>query len=494
MAWRGVGAHCLIAGGLIAGGALLSGCDRTPRQVPPRSSDAISVAPKASVIVVPVHADLDELAAALDRAVPRRLWSIDRPDQLCLPSRRVKVLFARIKTPAVRCRIVGLVTRGRLSVAGAGDSLVVTLPLHAQVSARDVGGVLKGETAQGDALVRARMRIDLAPDWSPRGRLDISYDWRDPPHVDFLGRRIDLTSRADEKLAGVVARLERTLPGELARLGVRDRVAQAWRAAFTALQLNAKNPPVWMRITPRTLRYGGYAIRGRTLTLRIGMEALTETFIGPRPADPSPTPLPPMQRVTQPTGKMRFAIPVIADYAELRPVLARALAKRSRRPFVLPGIGPVTARFSDVAIYGTSGGRIAVGLTLSAKTDGGTVSRGTIWLTARPVNAENSREVAFENLALSGVTDSTRTQLLIELANAPALSTTLAGALSQNFSNDYHKLRGKIDRAITEKREGDLLIRARIDTVRTGRILASGQGVFLPVDGSGTVSVLLDRD
>lgn len=111
---------------------------------------------------------------------------------------------------------------------GSGKTIIVTMPLHAAISARDVGGVLSRETAEADARVRAVVRLDIARDWSPRATVSIAYDWTDEPHVDFLGQRIEFTSKADAKLAGVVERLERSLPQELGRLQLREQIAQVW--------------------------------------------------------------------------------------------------------------------------------------------------------------------------------------------------------------------------------------------------------------------------
>lgn len=465
---------------------------RVPRQAPPRADDHIVVPPQTSIIAVPISAPLNELSKGLEKAIPRALWTIDKADQVCVAPKKVKVLFAKIKTPAIKCRIVGQVTRGPLSLSGSGRTLVVVMPLHAVISARDIGGILKRETANADARVRAVIQLDVNSDWSPRGTVSISYDWTDAPHVDFLGQRIEFTSKADTKLKGVIANLERTLPRELRKLSVRDRVAEAWKAAFTSLDLNQANPPVWMRITPRKLKYGGYAVHGGQLVLPLGMTALTETYVGPRPPDPPATPLPPFERLTEPAGIVRFAIPVIADYHELEPVLARALVKRSARPFNVPGIGPVNAQFGKVSMYGTTGGKIAVGLTFTAALPGGRPSHGTVWLTALPVSHPNSRRVAFADLTVAGITDSTGSSLLIKLANAPVLSGTIAEALTQNFAKDYDRLLAKIGHALAEKRLGDLVIRATIADLSTGALKATGQGIYLPVSGKGTASISLD--
>jgi predicted small lipoprotein YifL len=472
----------------------LSGCGtKTPNEAPPRTNDMVRIRPQASTIAVPIEARLDRLAAALEREVPRTLWSIDKPDQTCVASNKVKVLFVRIKTPTIKCRIVGQVTRGRLALSGSGRTLVVTIPIHAVVHARDIGGILKQETATADARVQARVQMDIAPDWTPRGKVDLAYRWTAPPKIAFMGQSIDLTEQADQKLKGVVADLERSLPRQLGQLHMRDQVQRAWNAAFTSIQLNRSNPPVWMRVSPRALQYGGYQVTDNRLVLRLGLRAITETYVDDRPPDPPRTPLPPLTPLADQPGRTVFFIPVVADYRQLEPVLLKALTKRSARPFAVPGVGPIFATFNKVTAYGTSNGHIAVGLNLSASDEANTVgkARATVWLTAKPINQPNSRQVAFTQFAVTGSTDRTGGNLVIKLANTPGLSATIAQALTQNFERDYDKLMAKIDRAIQQKREGDFIIRANIEDIRTGSLKASGQGLYLPVWGTGTASITL---
>ncbi len=479
---------------LLAGAALASAsCNRTPNKAPPRANDRIAIEPQASLIAVPISAELSSITTALEREVPRALWSIDKPDQVCAPSDKVKVLFVEVKTPTIKCRIVGQVTRGKLALSGSGRTLTVTMPVHAVVHARDIGGVLKQETATADARVQARIELDLAPDWSPRGKVDLAYRWTSPPTIEFLGQKIDLTQQADAKLKQVMGQLERTLPSELGKLRVREQAQQAWNAAFTSLQLNRSNPPVWMRVSPQAVQYGGYAIRGGQVTVRLALRTITETFVGERPPDPPRTPLPRLEQIAGPLPRLTFFIPVIADYRELEPVLMKALRKRERRPFQVPGVGPVWAKFNKATIYGSTKGRIAVGLNFSASDEGNTIgkARATVWMTAVPLNRPNSRQVRFTEFEVSGSTDRTGGDLVIDLANAPGLGTTIAEALTQNFEKDYDKLMVKVDRAIEEKREGDFVIRAKIEDVQTGSLKAAGQGLYLPVRGTGRASIRL---
>lgn len=480
--------------GATLGALALVGCGKgTPNEAPPRGTDPIIMQPELSTIAVPIEADLAKLASALETQIPKQLWSIDKPDQICIASEQVKVLFVKVKTPTIKCHIIGNVTRGRIALSGSGKTLTITIPVKAVVHARDIGGVLKQETATADAQVQARVEIDLASDWTPRGKVDLAYRWTAPPTIAFLGQNIDLSEQADSKLKGVIADLERSLPHQLAQLRVREHAQSAWNTAFTSLHLNRDKPPVWMRVSPKSLQYGGYEIVNNRIVLRLGLRAVTETFVGDRPQDPTPTPLPALKRLEANAEKMSFFIPVIADYAELEPVLMRALTKRSARPFEVPGVGPIYAQFNKVTIYGSTEGRIAVGLNFSASDQAGTIgkARATVWMTAVPTNKPNSRKVSFSQFAVSGSTDRTGGDLVIKLANTPGLSDTIARTLVQNFENDYDKLIAKIHQAIEEKREGDFVIRASIDKIQTGSLKASGRALYLPVRGTGTASITL---
>lgn len=439
---------------------------------------------------MPLETDISALSQAVERAIPRTLWTIDKHFDKCIAARRVRLFKKNIKvTPDIGCNVIGTVTRGAIRLRGEGEDIIADIPIRANISARNVGGVLKGETATGAAMAHARVRLNLREDWAPAATVRLAYDWTTPPGIDFLGQRISFTDQADAKLQPVVRDLERTLPREIAKLNIRAKVSEAWRQSFTSLELNKENPAVWMRVTPQRLSYGGYSLSGGKLRLRLGMEAQTETFVGPRPQDPAPTPLPPLKREAS-GAQLRFFLPVIADYASLEPVVLKALTKRSQRPFNLPGIGPVMARFEHITAYGTTGGRIAMGITLAAKPAGSAEETiGTVWVSARPVNQPGSQQVSFTDLEVRGNTNGVGGDILVRLANSPALAGAVAEALTQNFTRDFQKLLAKIQRAIVEKREGDFVIRAEIGKVSTGALVAAGQGLYLPVWAEGSARV-----
>lgn len=471
----------------------LTACDpaKGGAEAPPRATDTAPSPTQTSLIAVPINADISPLKRELERAIPRTLWTIDRHEKACVPPQRVKVFGRKVKvTPAIPCTIVGQVTRGPLKFRGEGNEIVVDVPINARISARDVGGVLKGETATGSALAHARVRLDLAANWRMQGKARIAYGWTSAPGIDFLGKRITFTDEADARLKPVVAGIEREVNREIAKIDLRRQAADIWRQSFTALELNHQNPPVWMRVTPQRILYGGYHLGGQRLRLDLGIEGITETFVGDRPADPDPTPLPALVRKT-PRPHLDIRVPVVADYAPLQPVIDRALARRATRPFVLPKIGPMMVKFGPSTVYGAPGGRVAVGVDVDARLEArtGKPTHGRIWMTAIPVNAPGSAEIRFTDLVINGDTDGVAGDVLILIGRSEEFAPLIAEALTQNFARDLAELQGKIRRAVDERREGPFVIRTHVDGFQTGAIRAYGNGLYLPVRMTGGARV-----
>jgi hypothetical protein len=483
----------------------LAACGHDRNDPRPPRVDSAPVIPKlASTLVVPVDVRLADLESELNRATPQTLWSIDQREGKCVPAQRLTACAIKRKdgscrigikklkvTPDLSCRIVGQVTRGRIALGGNGGNIVITLPVRATVSARDVGGIIKRETATGAASVRAVAKLGMTRGWQPTATVRIAYDWTNPPGVTILGKRITFVSKADAKLAGVIAGLERSLPQQLAKVQVRDKVAAAWRGAFSTLLLNRDKPPVWMRITPQRLGVQGYSVQGRNLLLTVAAEATAETFVGIKPDAPPPAPLPPPSPRIGQRG-LRFNIPVLADYGELEPVVERALAKRAARGITLPKLGPVDVTFGGVTIYATENGRLAVGVPVRAKLRNGYLGerRGEVWLTGLPFNEPDSEVIRVDALQIKTRSDSKAVDLLVALFTDPDTVGAIQAALTENFAKDYDHVLTAARQALAERRQGDFQLSAKIDQVHHGRIVVTGRGLFLSVTASGAASVL----
>ncbi|MFL0356244.1 DUF4403 family protein [Erythrobacter sp. GH1-10] len=478
----------------LAAALSLASCSLFEQEVepPPRADDAIEVPDGTSSLATDITVALAPMRRALEREVPTRLWTISEKGAECVPSQRAEVIGIALKSPTIRCDLDGRVTRGSLTVRGQGLDLVVTMPIRAEVTASDVGGIIKQKTGTASANVTARVRLSVREDWSLRGKVTIRYDWRQPPTVELLGQKLTFADEADERLKSVVRTLERSIEREIAKLDLRGEIEPLWQRGFTVLSLNRENPPVWMRLTPQALGYEGYSASRNAISVRMRLDATTKVFVGDKPAATSATPLPPMRAAD--TGddiRLALTLPVIAQYSQLEPVIERALAKRAQRVFVVPAIGERMIELRSVTAYGTDRNRIAVGVEFEAWKPGerDDPATGTVWLTALPVNEPDSRQVHFREPEYQVETTRFTTNVLIEIAKTQDFTEVIEEALSQNFESDYEELLGKVDSAVAEQQLGDFTIATDIDRVSTGTITAYGEGLYLPVTADGETQI-----
>ncbi|NWM54800.1 DUF4403 family protein, partial [Escherichia coli] len=102
--------------------------------------DAIEVPRQVSAIDVPLDVHVSVLSRALERAVPRTLWSINQQIDNCVPAQRVKLFSRKLKvTPDLGCTVTGTVTRSAIRLRGVGDEIVADVPIRATIAARHVG-------------------------------------------------------------------------------------------------------------------------------------------------------------------------------------------------------------------------------------------------------------------------------------------------------------------------------------------------------------------
>lgn len=483
---------------LVVPALILASCSAQPENpAPPRLTTVPEFPKESSTLLVPVTLSLDSLQRALEAKTPKRLWSIDRRSEKCVAGKKIKAFGERIKvTPDISCRIVGQVTRGAITLSGRGEELTITMPVRATISARDVGGILKGETATGAAVVRASVHFGLAANWHPQAKVNISYDWTNPPGIDFVGQRIGIVDRADQELAGVIAGLERNLQAEVARTPVRPIIAEAWKEAFTVIELNRAKPPVWMRITPAGLAFAGYHVEGRDLQLKVAAEVFAETFVGANaPEAQTPTPLPAQIPLPKASG-LRFHIPVIADYRELEPVVLRALRKLNDKGIRIKDVGHVNADFRKVTVFATDEGRLAVGVDAVVEPVGARLGtrwgkvKGQVWLTGAPVTEPNSAIVRIRDVEIFGGTDRAAANLLLAVANSDAVRQEIASSLTQDFTKDYRKVLASAQRAIGDRQVGNFRLSVTIDEVDHDLIQVTGAGLFMPVTVKGTGKII----
>ena len=335
----------------------------TAYPVPPKVEGAPDYAVDTSVIVARLSVPTQQLSTAFTRDVPETLVTIDERLEECVPSESVKVLGAKLfDTPTLGCDLAGEITRGPISVGGDGTQIVLRMPLSARIEVRNIGDILKRETATAEAAVTMRGTLGVTKDWGLDPDFDINYEWTLEPGVDFLGTRISLRSVADKELDKMIPEVEAMLKTKAREFNLRGEADKAWQDIFTTESVNREDPPVWITIAPEMAGVDQLDIRDGEIGVDVLMAGELSLFVGDKPAPPEPSPL--GDNVGAPEIEtFDIKVPVLADFKELEPVLLKALRKLAAKGIEIEELASLDADFQDVTIYATEGDQLAVGVT-----------------------------------------------------------------------------------------------------------------------------------
>ena len=462
---------------------LLAACSRAGSNPEPvRVTSETAIPAQSSSIAIPITARIADLEAELNTRIPASFTSTEAQQATCAKGGRAR---------EIGCQFTGTITRGPIRVTGLADGVMaLVIPLAGTVDANKLSRFVGKQPVNAAADVEANVRLDIIGDWHPVAKVNIAYRWTKSPGIDALGRRISLAYAADPLLKQFIARLEASVPDALEKLQPRARLEAAWQRGFTVVPVS-ENPAVWLRATPQKLHFANYTIADGVLTLGVGATARTETFVGVRPDDPAMTVLPPPAPIA-PDGVSAFRahVPVVADYAGLENLVAAALQQVESPPLVVRGLGSVQPEFGDVSIHATEGGRLAIGLTISAATPRQWIKpRGTVWLTALPFNAAGSQRLEVRDVRITGSPDTASFRMLLAVARSRVVRDQIGRALSQDFSAEYDRALASAKAAMADKRLGDFVLSVKLDAVKNGTLIAGGQGLYMPVDAMGTASL-----
>lgn len=460
---------------------------------PERIDSAPETGDGETVLVTSVGVPLETLRRALESDVPRRLWAIDRQMDTCVPQKNIKVLGQKLgKTPKVKCRVTGRVDRGRITLVGRGNRLVARIPVNATVTARDIGGVIKQETATGSAVMELSVRLSVGPNWRAQSDLDLDYRWTNEPGIDILGQRVTFTKPADRELQRVLREVEKTLGREIGKIAIRPRVEQLWSEGFTTLSLSQENPPVWLTIAPQRAGVGTFRVQGRELVTDVLVAAKTHVYVGERPTDPERKPLPRNSGIERSDG-FSATVPVLADYAQLEPVILRELGKLAEKGIEQEDLGRIDIAFDAVEVFATTGGRIAVGVQAEAEPVGNLTgrtwgkSKGEVWLTGKPVTVAGSELVRIEDLQVFGDMDLVTGDALVRIMQMEEIRSAIEAALVEDFQSDYARIVEQVREGLANVDAGDLQLAFALDSIEHGKIGIYGTGLYMPVEAKGSV-------
>ncbi|WP_299295709.1 DUF4403 family protein [uncultured Erythrobacter sp.] len=464
--------------------------------VPVRADIEVPYKQQDSIVVSSVSLPMNAIRRGLEKDVPRKLVSINERVDDCVPRETVRIFKQNLfRTPRFGCDLVGEIRRGSITFAqGRGSTLSARMPINATIEIRNIGDVIKRETATATAIVTMRARLGIGRRWQLQPNIDLSYEWFEEPGIDFMGQRIRFTKQADRELAKILPQIERQLAAQIASTNVRPEVEKLWRQAFTVESINREDPPVWMRLSPNGAGVGTLQVGGNRLSLDVMLRANAELFVGDEPNRPEPTALPANMGIPRGSG-YSLTVPVLADYDQVEPVILRALKRLAERGIERGNLGRLDVSFENVEVYATERGRIAVGIDAVVEPIGNITgriwgrSRGTIWLTAEPISKPGSEIIRVRGLEVYGDMDRDVGDLLVRVIASDEVRTEIEDALVEDFQKDYQEILDRARKGLRTIKVGSVTLSFGVDSVEHGTITPTGQGLFMPVSATGSARI-----
>ncbi len=329
--------------------------------------------PKDSSIVISVNVEIDEIERQLQEGFPQHLADLSRGRQVCIPAqwlkwdypcfRSWKIYRCQGKTkisPDIRCDIVGWVRRdGALSVRGDRDKIVISLPVHARVSAKDVGGIIASVTAEAKAIVTAEATLGVAEDWEPHFNIDLDFVWSERPTMRLFDL-IEITFASEVKpyIRRHMSAMERTIAQTaLAKMDIRGVVQRAWTALHQPIILGY-DPRISLLWSPRSVGFSDLVVADDVVQLLLRVDGSSAVYVGDNIPEPVVMPLPDLSLLQgSDDGRFHLRLPVFLDIGDIaEPSVVQYLSGVSlsldvEKRLVVADLPVVDDRFRVVVTY-----------------------------------------------------------------------------------------------------------------------------------------------
>lgn len=480
-------------------------------EAPPRVTTKPLVLARDSTIVLPISVSLSDLARLLEQKVPARLVDIQHERRSgCVPAKYA--IFCAVPrigrrgcavretqtliTPAIDCELTGHVDRGPIRFAGSANRLSVVVPVSGEVTAHGRGEIGKNisVTGKGAGDASADIAADLGADWHPDVSVDPHFKWTKPPGAWVLGFWVTFADRVQPQLDQAITQLKLAVNDQVIKWNVPSLAAQYWRRGFASVRL-LSNPDVWLRFAPSNVGFAPLDFSNGKINARVMLSGSTQVFVGEQPLAPAASQLPPLARELPPP-QFHIAVPIFISYDTAETALRTALQVGKTQKFSVPHAGTVAVVFRNVAVFPTDGGRLAVGITLSADPPGSFFkTSGTIWLTGKlRVAADGKRLMVAPDAPFDfrGHTDSTAVNLLLAIVRLPAIKTRIESSfLNVDVSHQYDKALAQVTAALNRPLAQGLALQTVLNSVKVpDDVSASPAGIYVGLEVNGNALLL----
>ena len=461
------------------------------------SADAQATSP--SVISIPISVDLDYLEQRINAELPGRLATVNENNMLCVPAewakwdypclRGIKIYRCEGKTkitPDIHCDVRGYVDRrGGVAISGSGETLLLSLAVHASVTAK----ALVQETAAADAtfFVSATPRIDQ--DWNPTLTVESDFRWDNRPELRLFNFiKITIGSKVEPELREKMKEFESNIPSLISELDIKSDVQKFWNQIQEPIQIST-DPKVFALFKPAHVGFSGLRIEGRTLTAQISIGGETSVVVGDPPTV-EPIALLPLNTEPISDGFFSLSVPAIIEEATAQTTIDKLLTEPLEIEVAEGDFeGVFSASNVKIAFSSASGIRLKADVSYDNRSSFLAFFDifdwfdfdGTAEFEVVPVVDADRNVVLAKSIRLDTDTSSSLADTLVAVLDLPLIRDQLAKAVQYDFSGDLTEGIAQANKAMNVSLADGVSV--------SGNLEAAGARDLVVMDGTVAVFV-----
>ena len=460
------------------------------------SVTATSQEPLISSITLPVSIDLAKVERRVNAELPTRLATIKEDNMHCVPAEWASAKVPCVKrwkltscvaktkiTPDIYCDVSGYVDRrGNISFNGAGETITVSFPVYAKISAK--AGV--SETADAKATFFVTAIPSINSNWKPSIEVKSDFRWDKRPQLKLFNFiKITIGSKVEPKLREKMAEFEARVPVLLDELNVRDEVEAAWLKAQEPIQIST-SPDIYLTFTPTRIGFSEISVDGKIFRVNVVLEGKTQVRVGAKPKI-SPVALLPIE--TMSSDNQSFKVPIL--WVVTQEELQRTIDENFQDGIVIDLneenlIGFFSARNFKVELSESTG------ITLSAEVDFDKLElSGTLQAEFMLKNSFEQKKLLVKDFRINIDTNNKTLDTILALVILPNIRDKIAKGIEYDYSNDLKTAIEEANKALNIVLDEDVNISGNIAALGIGDLSIQNELIALTAIAEGNVELSL---
>lgn len=499
---------CLLALGLMV--FVLFNCQsyaQTPKEPVQGSS--------MSTLIFPFSADLKAVETEINKIVPTKILNFTEPRKVCIPAKwtswdypcfkGIKMYRCKGKTkisPDLKCDLKGKVDRtGPVRVIGENQKITVSVPVFAETTAYNIGGIVRSETAKAAADVSISASIDLTPDWEPQVNIDAKYAWSKRPEIrlfDFI--KITIGSKVEPKLNDMIKEHKEQLPDILRKLNIKQTVEDFWRNAQKPI-LVTKTPMTYLVVEPQSVTFPGFDINNNIVKGVVGVDTKLSLVVKNDAPTTNENKLPNLVKEEINEKGISINSPVLIDLDSITSQLNNEFPKGFDIDLTGSGLEG-EAKITNVKLTSDRTGlKLDMGLEYDTRSGFMRVIdvfdwfaiEGVLSFKALPKVDMNERLLTLTSLKYDSVTSNEVFDGFVTIAKLPIIKNLIERHISYNFSKNIDDLKTVVNKSLNTKIGEFVSLYGRLDDIEFAGLEVSNNQIKVLAKLLGEVEVRVDN-